>query len=69
MTHNAEMISIDEAIKHCEEVKRMNEVLAEKYEDGYEEYVDICKKDALLYRQIVEWLKELKEFRDKVDEL
>lgn len=64
-----EAFSIEEAIKHCEEVEKMNEVLAGAYEDDVEEYVEICKKDALLYRQIAEWLKELKDFRDGTDEL
>ena len=69
MTRSDKMFSIEEAIKHCEEVEKMNEVLAGAYEDGVEEYVDICRKDALLYRQIIGWLKELKDFRDGIDEL
>lgn len=52
--------SLDEAIKHCEEV-------AEKYCEKVEEGLtadDFCDSCASEHRQLAEWLKELKTYRE-----
>ena len=61
-------MTIDEAIKHCEEVTKD---LTEEIEtadtvmilDGFD--VDSCKQCAADHRQLAEWLKELKELREE----
>lgn len=53
------MMTIDEAIKHCEEV-------AEKYCEKVEEGLtadDFCDSCASEHRQLAEWLKELKKLK------
>ena len=71
-------MTLEEAIKHCEEVAKENNDSAKEFyrvsklethpdrksaEDGYVE----CKKCADEHRQLAEWLKELKERRTKDD--
>ena len=56
-------MTIDEAIKHCEEV-------AEKYCDAVEEGLkpdDFCDSCASEHRQLADWLKALKEIWDSGD--
>ena len=57
-------MTLEEAIKHCEELAEENEKKARKKNDGtmstrikYEE----CAKER---RQLAEWLKELKGYKD-----
>lgn len=53
-------MTLDEAIKHCEEV-------AEKYCEKVEEGLtadDFCDSCASEHRQLAEWLRELKMFKD-----
>ena len=65
-------MTIEEAIKHCEEVEEKQEALANTFKSfkdygnpkssitsGYEK----CKKCASEHRQLAEWLKELKKLR------
>ena len=52
-------MTIEEAIKHCEEV-------AEKYCEKVEEGLtadDFCDSCASEHRQLAEWLRELKKYR------
>ena len=54
-------MTLDEAIKHCEEV-------AEKYCEKVEEGLnadDFCDSCASEHRQLAEWLKELKRLREE----
>lgn len=53
-------MTIDEAIKHCEEVA---EKYCEKVEDGLtaDDFCDSCASE---HRQLAEWLKELKKLRE-----
>lgn len=56
------MMSLEEAIKHCDEV-------AEKYCDAVEEGLkpdDFCDSCASEHRQLAEWLRELKAYRISV---
>ena len=52
-------MTLDEAIKHCEEVA---EKYCEKVEDGLtaDDFCDSCASE---HRQLAEWLKELKKYR------
>lgn len=58
------MMTIDEAIKHCEEV-------AERLEgkDGYAYTDSTCEECAKEHRQLAEWLRELKRDREILDGL
>ena len=59
-------MTLDEAIKHAEEVADVCESEASKYDmtDAYENYV-ACQdgKCAKEHRQLAEWLKELKQLK------
>ena len=60
-------MTIDEAIKHAEEVAEENERWGKEAE-FYAEYVKIsnrCVKCAKEHRQLAEWLKELKMLRSE----
>ena len=53
-------MTLEEAIKHCEEV-------AEKYCEKVEEGLtadDFCDSCASEHRQLAEWLRELKDYKD-----
>ena len=71
-------MTFEEAIKHCEEVAYQNEFLMKRYDDasGYNRSHDEnirtdgakgCEQLISLYRQIAEWLRELKCYRDFKD--
>lgn len=54
-------MTLDEAIKHCEEVATENEKTIAYYTiQGDKEWPDECAKE---HRQLAKWLKELKEFK------
>lgn len=61
-------MTIDEAIKHAEEVADVCEFEASKYDmtDAYESHV-ACQegKCAEEHRQLAEWLKELKQLKNQ----
>ena len=68
-------MNIDEAIKHCEEVAHQNEILMKRYDDasGYSRSRNEkirtngakgCEQLISLYRQLAEWLRELKAYRE-----
>ena len=57
-------LTLDEAIKHCEEVAEQNETQANKWqEEGGEQWgkTTACRECATDHRQLAEWLRELKE--------
>lgn len=57
------MLSLDEAIKHCEEVAEANEKMIE-YDLAYtDEQKEECRECAKEHRQLAEWMKELKKWR------
>ncbi len=64
-------MTIDEAIRHCEEVANSKEREAE-FETDYECYFmtdkerEECKECAADHRQLAEWLTELKELRNSI---
>ena len=58
-------MTLEEAIKHCEEVAE------DKFNEAQEsimcnrfQYADDCRDCAEEHRQLAEWLKELKAYRD-----
>ena len=68
-------MTLEEAIAHCEEVVYQNEILMKRYDDasGYSrthnenirtDGAKGCEQLISLYRQIVEWMKELKAYRE-----
>jgi hypothetical protein len=71
-------MTIDEAIKHCEEVAEEQDKLCKRYDDasGYSRShneairttdAKRCKECAAEHRRLAEWLKELKERREIQD--
>lgn len=74
-------MTLDEAIKHCEEVAEENdlaagmyEILAENNHNAYEKLTaettsSRCAECATDHRQLAEWLKELKDLREENVEL
>ena len=64
-------MTLDEAIKHAEEVAEKFESLHERYENMAEDRLlfrveeNECKNCAKEHRQLAEWLKELKQLREQ----
>lgn len=60
-------MTLDEAIKHAEEVAEINQAIAYNTDDG--NWMDIaqCEKCAEEHRQLAEWLKELKKLREQTE--
>lgn len=57
-------MTIDEAIKHCEEVADQRETDSEMYRGaGLKADVELCLKCADEHRQLSRWLSELKMYR------
>ena len=61
------MLTLDEAIKHCEEVAKKNEEDIAYYTiQGDKEWLDECEKDCIEcaneHRQLAEWLRTLKAY-------
>lgn len=67
-------MNLDEAIQHCEEVAEENEEIYEAHcriysKEVVEKYPSPpCKKCAEEHRQLAEWLKELKAYKEKSDD-
>ena len=72
------MITLDEAIKHCEEVVEEQEKVAKEWHENQIRKCNLipfaemdytheneCKECAEEHRQLAEWLKELKQLRKK----
>lgn len=56
------MISLEEAIKHCEEVAEENQAIVDAC-DYYGDNMAKCEQCANEHRQLAKWLKELQELR------
>ena len=64
------MLSLDEAIKHHEEVAEKEQAKGFNFNTHYNcetEYGSKCYKCAEEHRQLAEWLKELRAYRDIVN--
>ena len=60
-------LELDEAIKHCEEVAERQETNANSFENGDDfdkSLITNCLECAREHRQLAEWLRELKAYRD-----
>ena len=55
------MFNLESAIKHCEVMAKKREEIEEAYRNGLGIEID---KRSLEYKQLAEWLKELKAYRD-----
>lgn len=65
-------LTLEEAIKHCEEVAERQETNANSFENGDDfdkSLVENCLECAEEYRQLSEWLKELKTYRNAITEM
>lgn len=60
-------MTLEEAIKHCEEVAEAQEKKARKLNDGTMSTRIKCEECAKEHRQLAEWLKALKEIWDSGD--
>ena len=61
-------MTIDEAIKHCEEVAEDRKEAAVEWElEGEPEISIKCLECASEHRQLAGWLKELKKYREILD--
>ena len=56
-------MTLEEAIRHCEEVAELNEHIATTFPEDGPADIEKCAACADEHRQLAEWLKELKEFR------
>lgn len=74
------MKDIDEAIQHCEDVAQQQDMLKGRYDDasGYTRSgneairtsdAKKCEKCAADHRQLAEWLRELKQYKEKDEEV
>ncbi len=60
-------MTIDEAIKHCEEVAEKQERASSFWQKGGKTYKN-CLECAKEHRQLATWLRELKAYKDKYKE-
>lgn len=63
-------LTLDEAIKHCNEVAEQNETQADKIGrqligSAIDKYATDCRECAADHRQLAEWLRELKDLREE----
>ena len=65
-------MTLEEAIKHAEEVAETNDHLANQYSNKNQNHPvekwDSCERCAAEHRQLAEWLKELKSVHDEIDD-
>ena len=59
-------MTIDEAIQHAEEVAEEKEIDIENQNPLFPNNIEECKKCAEEHRQLAEWLKELKLYREMI---
>ena len=60
-------MTLDEAIKHCEEVAEEKDKSVELYKavKATEGLITKCENCAKEHRQLAEWLRELKRYRER----
>ena len=76
-TKNENMLDLESAIKHCEEVTKEQERQADfnkyrfqtKHIEVYERQYKKCTACASEHRQLAEWLRELKAYRKAEKEI
>ena len=57
-------MTLEEAIKHCEEVAEACERQSKRWDD---EFYKNCTECAFEHKQLAKWLKELKTYREFAD--
>ena len=57
-------MTLDEAIKHCEEVAEENQAVVDSC-DYYEENMVKCEECVKEHRQLATWLRELKQLKEQ----
>jgi hypothetical protein len=57
-------MTLEEGIIHAEDVARMNHEAAKHLTDEHPTQAEKCEKCADEHRQLAEWLKELKAYKD-----
>lgn len=62
------LMTLDEAIKHCEEVAEDNESDSRLYTDLDPYKASECAECANEHRQLAEWLRELQRYRFEISE-
>lgn len=64
-------MTLDEAIKHCEEVAESEEQKYKEWKGDYSHLkkIDSCLECAKEHRQLAEWLRELKAYREAREEI
>lgn len=58
-------MTLEEAIRHCEEVAELNEHIATTFPEDGPADIEKCAECADEHRQLAEWLKELKALREE----
>lgn len=58
-------MTLDEAIRHAEEVAELNEHIATTFPEDGPANIEKCAACADEHRQLAEWLKELKALREE----
>jgi hypothetical protein len=62
-------MTLDEAIKHAEETAEEQQSKADNWTKEWDNgFVNYCNKCAEEHRQLAEWLKELKAYKEQTDE-
>lgn len=64
-------MTLDEAIRHCEEVAESEEQKYKEWKGDYSHLkkIDSCLECAKEHRQLAEWLRELKAYREAREEI
>lgn len=58
-------MTLDEAIRHCEEVAEVNHKMVESLVGIDTDEQERCRECAKDHEQLAEWLKELKAYREQ----
>ena len=62
------VLTLDETIKHCEEVAKNQEWLSESYDEN-SMGAKLCRECAFEHRQLAKWLERLKAFEEAYEEI
>lgn len=60
--------SLEEAIKHCEEVAEKNDKIADTFEETLKNKI-ACRECAKEHRQLADWLRELRAYKKAEKEI
>ena len=60
-------MTLDEAIKHCEEVAKERNETANLTPTEYGDYINSCRECAKEHEQLAEWLKDYKRLLEEAE--